>query len=186
MRQLTTMPAFDDALITSGLTELAALRSRTPVPSLDPGELFYQRDRYAPPDRLVLIQADPPRWSLFADVERKLNALLRLSAGWDGRRAESITVAAAGAAVQVIGELTTSTSVFPQLFPLSDGGITIGWRVAGDEIEIEVDARGESIVLAVTADERTVAEGALDPVEPDGTLLATRQFLARMSARLAS
>jgi hypothetical protein len=185
MMQLTTA-APEDALGTSGLTKLPGLRSHRPTPSLDPGEVFYHRDRQAIPDRSVAIWSDPLRRPLFESVQRKINELLRLPRRWDGRSGEPITSAAVATGVQLIGTLTTPTSVPPQLFPLPDGGMTIGWRVAGDEIEIEIDAGGGAIVLAVTADERTVAEGSIDPVEPNDTTLETRRFLARMSARPAS
>jgi hypothetical protein len=148
MTQMTA-PAPADALVTSGLTRVVGLPSPRRRPSLDPDEAFYYRDPQAPPRRVVAIEADAERKSLFEEVQRKINQLLLLDRGWDTRHAEPITREAVEATVWLIHWLTTPTSAVPQFFPLPDGGLAIGWRVAGDEIEIEIDAQGQAIVLAV-------------------------------------
>lgn len=183
MTQMTT-PVSWSALLTSGLTKTVGLLLPRPRPGQDPAGALYRRDPQAPPQRVITIEVDPNRQSLFQEVERKINQLLLLERGWDTRNAEPITREAVETAVWLLHQLTTPTSAVPQLFPLSDGGLALGWRVAGDEIEIEIDAHGQAIVLAVTAAEQIIAEGTLDLLEPDTTMHDTRQFLARMSAHL--
>lgn len=177
------MTVLYDPMMTSGLTHRPVPSS--PLPTLDPAEAFYRRDLDAPPARRISIGVSGgPRPWFVDEVERKLNELLQLRAEWDGRRAQRITLDAVETVVALLEALTRPTSAAPQLFPLPDGGIEIGWRAAGDELEIEVDAVGVAHVLAVTADEETIAEGALDPIERDDRMVKTRAFLHHLSRRV--
>jgi hypothetical protein len=88
--------------------------------------------------------------------------------------------------VALLGVLTGPTSAPPQLFPLSDGGIELGWRAAGDELEIEVESTGNTHVLAVTAQDETIAEGPLDPLHFDEQMANTRAFLDRLSRQVSA
>ena len=175
----------DDQLKTSGLTRRPVPAPR--LPTLDPAELFYQRDLNAPPDRTISIQVTGgPRPWFVGYVEQKLNEFLRLPKGWDGRKAESVTIDAVETVVALLGVLTDPTSAPPQLFPLPDGGIELGWRAAGDELEIEVDSTGDTHVLAVTAEDETIAEGPLDPLHLDVQMANARAFLDRLSRRVSA
>jgi hypothetical protein len=175
----------DDQLRTSGLTRRPVPPPR--LPTLDPAELFYQRDLNAPPNRTISIQVmGGPRPWFVGYVEQRLNEFLRLSNGWDGRKAEPITIHAVETVVALLSVLTGPMSAAPQLFPLPDGGIELGWRAAGDELEIEINSSGDSHVLAVTAEDETIAEGPLDPLHLDVRIANTRAFLDRLSRQVAA
>ncbi len=115
------------------------------------------------------------------DIERKINRLLELPAGWDGRRATRTTVPAVGATVRLLLALMTPQSLPVQLFPLPDGGIQVEWHVAGSSIEIDIDGKGEAFVTAETSEGRLIAEGDLDVNSLGGLMKDTRRFLSRMS-----
>ncbi len=118
-------------------------------------------------------------------IEAELNQLLELRAGWDGRRARPVTLAAVKSTVRVIDSLMNDGSAPPQLFPLPDGGVQIEWHVGGNSIEVEIDGGGEAHVLAQGSAGDIVAEGMIAPGEGGAQLLAARGFLQALSARLA-
>ncbi|MEV7136728.1 hypothetical protein [Streptomyces tauricus] len=74
----------------------------------------------------------------------KINKLLALPKGWDGYRAEPVTIEAGIAMVSVLFSVMDRRSLRPQLFPLANGGIQVEWHVGGSSIEIEVSADGHS------------------------------------------
>jgi len=115
------------------------------------------------------------------EIERKINRLLDLSAGWDGRRAACTTSTALTATLQVLLQLTTPDSLPVQLFPLPDGGIQIEWHISGNSLEIEVDGDGEAFVTAESSDGQIIAEGDLDSASTQGLMRNARKFLAHIS-----
>jgi hypothetical protein len=123
-------------------------------------------------------QSPPP---YIRDIEQKINRLLDLPAGWDRRRAACTTDRAVEATVAVLLGLMTPHSPPVQLFPLPDGGIQAEWHLAGNSIEIEIDAEGEPFVSAETSGGAPVAEGDLDVASQGGLMADTRRFLARLS-----
>jgi hypothetical protein len=129
-----------------------------------------------------------PRWNrpwFVQYVEAELNVLCALREGWDGHRAQPITINAIEGTVQVLGALMDQTSPPPQLFPLPDGGIQAEWHVAGNRIEIEIEGTGDAYLLADRSDGSTVAEGPATREDPEGAVAAARDFLRALAARLA-
>lgn len=111
-------------------------------------------------------------------------ALLELEPAWDGSRGKPLSVEAAGVAVQILIDVIPIERPSPQLVPLPSGGIQIEWHVAGNDLEIEIDAKGELHILAVTVDDETVIDREVSPVFLDLAMSEARRFLRRMSALL--
>lgn len=162
----------------SGLTSLDRI-----VPIPDPS-----RDaRLAPRARQISISAPrgDPQQRLADYLERTLNNLLALPAGWDGSRAKPLARDAVTGLIDALNRILQVNSALPQLFPLSDGGIQAEWLVGGNSIEIEITPHGEAFALATTAEGHSVAEGPLDGSHAD-TADQVREFLAELSARLTT
>lgn len=118
---------------------------------------------------------------LAAHTEEQVNSLLRLQAGWDGRRASPLTVEAVSSAVDLLFTLASDLSLAPQMFPLPDGGLQMEWH-AGRSIEIEVDATGAAHLLV--ADEGGILTNeALVPGD-QGLLARARRALEELSVSL--
>lgn len=133
----------------AGASTLSPSPRPTP-PSVSMGEDFYL---HGPPpvDQISIhvVAPDPTGrlgW-LASTIERQLNDLLRLRAGWDGRRARPPAHAAVVRAIEVFASFGEHV-LPPQLFPLPDGGVQLEWH-AGSSVEIEVDAKGDAHVLVV-------------------------------------
>jgi len=141
-----------------------------------------------PARRLTIDLAVVERWqrpALVQYIESKLNELLELRDGWDGRSARAVTVPVAEATVRLLAALMDESTAPPQFFPLPDGGLQVEWHVGGNSVEVEVDAQGEPHLLASTSDGTVIVEGVVALGEPDPRLLTARRFLQRLSARLA-
>ena len=169
----------------SGLT----LRPRPDrrLSAVEDAERLFAGFANGPPERVTVNIADGDPWSRpwWVDyVEAEFNALLALPQGWDGRRAGPVAIGAVETAIEVLAVLMNETSAPPQLFPLPDGGLELGWWVGGDEIEVEIAADGDVQMLAETAAGQTVAEGAVTLGRADASLEAVRTLLGDMSARL--
>jgi len=126
----------------------------------------------------VLPEMRPP---LVQHVERELNRLWLLPLHWDGRRAAQITFTAAQGAVKTLAALVTPESPPPQFFPLPDGGVQVEWLIAGNSIEIEVEADGAIQVLAMNTAGDVVTEGELGQAESAGVMTVTRRFLGELT-----
>lgn len=132
-----------------------------------------------------------PQWNLtpFArdrllENAQQILSFLQLESAWDGRRGNPLSIEAAGVAVQILLDVVSIERPSPQLIPLPSGGIQIEWHVAGNDLEIEIDSKGEIHILAITAADETVIDREVSPVFLDSALSETRRFLRRMSALL--
>lgn len=180
---------------TSALADYPAASSLTQRPLPEPERSTIAITPYLPADRasqparrLTIDVSGVERWQRPAFVqyiESKLNELLKLRDGWDGRRARAVTVSAAEATVRLLAALMDESTAPAQFFPLPDGGLQVEWHVGGNSVEVEVDAQGEPHLLASTSDGTTIVEGVIALGEPDPRLLMARRFLQRLSAQLA-
>lgn len=167
----------------SGLT-----RSPQPAPqppSVETGDDFLHRRQKAGVRHLVLEVPGSwarPRWVDY--VEAALNQLVALPAGWDGRRAQPITIAAVEGVVHMLSLVMGERTAAPQLFPLPDGGIQAEWHIGGNAIEVEVDGAGEAHVLADLVGGKPVAEGVVALDSGDATMATVRRFLTEISSQL--
>jgi hypothetical protein len=135
--------------------------------------------------------AAPLRWAdpwdrLLEAVAFDLVRLQDLRPGWDGRRARRVTPEAMRSTLEILGRILNVNSEPPQVFPLPTGGIQLEWLAGGDEIEIEIDSSGASRVLAESTTGNTIAEGDLDPSQPDGLIAVVAEFLTELSAHVAA
>jgi hypothetical protein len=94
-------------------------------------------------------------------AEKNLNELLALRPGWDGYRAPEVADSSVEAAVEVLDCFMSDGLEFPDLFPLSDGGIQIEWHAGDIDIEVEVSPDRDAFVLATDRNENVLAEGEL-------------------------
>jgi hypothetical protein len=122
------------------------------------------------------------RPALIQHFERELNRLWVLPAHWDGRHAAQLTFAAAQGAVTMLASLVTFESPPPQFFPLPDGGVQVEWLIAGNSIEIEVEADGAVHVLAMNAAGDVVSEGEPAFLEAAEVVPTVRRFLGELTA----
>ena len=155
------------------------------LPATDAAEEFYRHNPADPPTRSIRIDVGDAsnasqRW-LAAYVERQINNLLGLPAGWDGYRGRPLAEAAVESAVLTLFEIAGDWSLAPQIFPLADGGIQMEWHVGGNSLEIEIDAIGEVHVLSVNSRGAVELEGV--PADTSGLeLRVARDTLNRLSA----
>lgn len=82
----------------------------------------------------------PPPWLL--PVERALQELFELPAGWDGRLAARVSEVAVAGCVEVLSRTMAEHSPAPQLVPLPDGGLQAEWHADGHDVEIEITGTG--------------------------------------------
>jgi hypothetical protein len=176
-----------DRPVAAGLT--LSPQAQAPPPGLQAAEDFYLRGSDRQFDRTIEIRVrardgNLRRTWLAAHMEDRLNALLRLRLGWDGYRAQPLSMDAVEAAVDVLFGMADDLSLPPQLFPLPDGGIQMEWHADGEDLEIEVDPAGSAHVLATDASGLVVVDAELAPSRPQ-TQHAARKALHRLSERLA-
>ncbi|MFI6282096.1 hypothetical protein [Streptomyces sp. NPDC050988] len=111
----------------------------------------------------------------------KINKLLALPKGWDGHRAEPVTIEAGIAMLSVLFSVMERRSLQPQLFPLASGGIQVEWHVSGSSIEIEVAADGHSGCALADGGEEAEMEFGI-PILRD-ELAEFRRILMRFSTQ---
>lgn len=156
------------------------------VASLQAAEDFYLQGPR--PTRQIAIQVGGLDGSLrrtwvATHMEQRVNELLQLRPGWDGRGAQPPTDEAVEATIGVLFAVTDDLSLPPQVFPLPDGGLQLEWH-AGASVEIEVDGEGSAHVLATDEVGRIVLNGEMEPV--DETLLGiVRDTIHHLTVRLA-
>lgn len=156
-------------------------------PDRQAAEDFYQKGA-SPSRRAVTIRAVGPDGSLRSDwlasyMESHINELLKLGPGWDGHRANPLTIEAVDTAVAVIARTSTDLTVPPFVFPLPDGGLQIEWHAGSESVEVEVDAEGDAHLLVTDAAGAIVVNAELPPDDAGG-FAAARQAVERLSARL--
>ena len=156
------------------------------VPDLVSAEGFYLEG--AVPTRQIQIRVGGPdgnpRVSWLASyMEERINELLRLRPGWDGRRALPSTDHAVGSAIGLLFRLADDVSLPPQVFPLPDGGLQLEWH-AGASLEVEIDPMGDAHMLATDDRGAITLNGELEP--GNETLLALAAAMLReLSLRVA-
>lgn len=118
---------------------------------------------------------------------RSLGKLVRfrsLDEAWDGRQGKPLSPEAALVAVRVLIDVAAVERPTPQLVPLPSGGVQVEWHVGGNDLEIEVDAKGDLHVLAVTPTDEVAIDREVSPVFFDSAMIDVRRFLNRMSRQL--
>lgn len=137
------------------------------------------------PHRELMIYAEGeylPGW--FNDhLNLELNPLFALPSGWDGYTADEVTIEAVREMVGVLFVAVGKTTVPPQFFPLSDGGLQAEWHIDGNDIEIEVDGAGSAYVLATRSAGETVADAEIRANADDPHLQDVAAFLNELSER---
>lgn len=113
-----------------------------------------------------------PRW--LPRFIARLNELLSLESGWDGRSAPDIQPWAVEAAIKAVGSLPVEIAE-PNVVPTPVGGLQLEWQHGPFDIEVEVSPDGTS-VEAYVVDTRNGADDF-------GELLA---MLPRLSSILTS
>lgn len=131
------------------------------------------------PNRVLSIQvneAAAPMVGLAVVVERQLNELLAMRAGWNEGRGAALSDVAVKVAVPMVFEILRDQALAPQLFPLPDGGLQFEWHIEGSSIEVEVEPDGSAFAVAETRDREIEIEEDVD----DSTLAKLHAFLGRI------
>ncbi len=118
-------------------------------------------------------------------LDRELNRLFALPAGWDDPSAEEVTLEAVRGAVSVLAAVAGEATPPPQLFPLRDGGIQVEWHVGGNDIEIEVNGAGEAYVFAARSGGQTIADGEIGANTEASPLREVAAFLDELGTGLS-
>ena len=178
------MTATDMIAAPGAMTTRGALQRLVREQSADSFTLHDLSSRSRRQGQIITHGQPRPLWADAA--ERQLNELLALEPGWDGYRAREVADTAVEATVEVLDRFMNEALEFPDLFPLSDGGIQIEWHADGVDIEIEVSREGDAFVLATGPDDTVLAEGEL--FGPEGSrhrrdlASALHTFLAQLAA----
>lgn len=78
----------------------------------------------------------------------RLNELLALPSGWDGRSAPGIQLWAVEAAIQAVGNLPVEIAE-PNVVPTPIGGLQLEWQHGPFDIEVEISPDGTSVEVYV-------------------------------------
>ena len=126
------------------------------------GDFYVKRAKPNGPERRVEIMARQNQSRLASYMEQRLNHLLHLKPGWDGRRSVPPTDASVKASVRILLAIADDSVLPPYVVPLSDGGLQLEWHVADHGIEIEIDNGGAVHVLEINAQGETVMNDDLE------------------------
>jgi hypothetical protein len=190
------MTALDDRRpVASGLTNMP--KPPPELPAVDSARQFYLHGSRAAGTvvwhghraaaGLVYYSApEPDRLARLINwVARELTRMRELQPGWDGHRAVPITEEAVNGTVRALADVLDEDSEPPQFFPLPDGGIQVEWY-ADDDIEVEIDGKGEAHALVTAANGDIIVEGTFDPHEASDVVVGVARFLKTFSARVAA
>jgi len=89
------------------------------------------------------------------EAYRKLAELEVLPQGWDRYRASPIDRRALQVVEEYLDRLREyDDATIPQIFPLTNGGVQLEWRIRGIEIDAWVDATGQTKLPSVCTFDR--------------------------------
>lgn len=119
----------------------------------------------------------PAAW--FLPVERALQELIELPAGWDGRRVSRVSEAAVVGCVKVLSRAMPVESPVPQLVPLPDGGLQAEWHADG---HIEITGTGAVHAFAGEPDGTVLVDEEWDGVPDEQRSVVVHEALTRLTA----
>ena len=90
--------------------------------------------------RLDVFEEEPPTW--FWRLVAEANTLLQLPPGWNSHNAAPVPPDAAATALDIVVRALLDGAPYPQITPLSSGGLQIEWHEPDMEIEVSVDRQG--------------------------------------------
>jgi hypothetical protein len=136
--------------------------------------------------RGVLVQPPFDRGAQATDLAEyatdRLNDLLALDAGWDGRKAQPVSDAAVTAAVEALFAVGVGLRLWPQFVPLPSGGLQLEWH-AVTSVEITAERDGSLDVLMTDESDEIVLNDRFDL--DSGDVDVVRHQLELMDKRLA-
>lgn len=125
-------------------------------------------------------RVSPAAW--FQPVERALQELIELPAGWDGRRASRVSEAAVVGCVKVLSRAMPVDFPVPRLVPLPDGGLQAEWHADGHGVEIEITGTGALHAFAGEPDGTVLVDEEWDGVPNEQRSVVVHEALTRLTA----
>ncbi len=133
---------------------------------------------------LDLTRYSPVTQRALAQSIERLNQILELDSGWDGRGGQQVALNTAFNAVAFVGLLAGSDApAAPSIFPLGNGGLQLEWLISGHELEIELHPSGPMHALGVDVDDVVRVDEDLSAENMSG-LYRTQQYLREISKAL--
>lgn len=83
-----------------------------------------------------------------AAVEKRLQALSELKAGWDGANGRAVHSASLVHASRIAQQALRAGLAGPELFPVPDGGVQFEWSVGPVGLELEIEPCSRAMVFA--------------------------------------
>lgn len=130
---------------------------------------------YTPELELNSIQIYNSQWSSVTPIygissslrqaQRKVNELSKLPENWDTYGSSPPRPAAIEKALRILSLVNRQGFVFPQIFPVSGGGLQLEWQSETRELELEILPTGVMEYLIVD-EQRIMKEGSL-PTQDD-------------------
>ncbi len=116
-------------------------------------------------------------------ITRQITSLLELPEKWDGEKAQHVSEIAAQRAASITYLVSGDYADLAQFFPTPIGGIQVEWFVNGNELEIEIDNKGNAFVASVDEKGTTLFEQEFSL--NDVTILKKiKQEIERLSLKL--
>lgn len=174
------MMTLEQAGISNGLTTLPPISVTLPTPVVGSAAGLPRVVLSVP----GLDHWNRPRYVLY--LERELNRVALLSAGWDGAKARAVTDAALREVARILGLLVGDDTLLPQVFPLVDGGIQVEWHAGGDSVEVEIEGDGSVGVFAGRRSGETLLDGTPGEDLPQDWQRLLRTFLQEMASNVCA
>ncbi|MGH9427978.1 MAG: hypothetical protein ACRD2L_16970 [Terriglobia bacterium] len=174
--------------VSTGTSNFALATVVTSSPAPDASLIvsdFIRRSRARRPMRLRLTEGPIPGTShtLMQSIQ-SLSRLRQLEKNWDGVSAKMLTDDACETALRLLVALAMPAPPSAQLVPLTDGGVQLEWHVAGNDVEIEIDPKGDIHAFIAASDNAIVLNRELPPSLLPTIISEIKRYLTKMSRLL--
>jgi hypothetical protein len=96
-----------------------------------------------------------PAW--LKEIYDRISTLEKLEENWDSYGGLPVAAAAISRVRVLLSNLDIEDMPTPHVAPLPDGGVGLQWRVAGRDLEIEIEPNGETHYLQTKVGTESVA-----------------------------
>lgn len=135
-----TVPLVDSSASVEAFPHVYALKSE---------DIYIKVAGYSLPQH----ELTPPRW--IGEATRRCAELLRLNPNWDSYGAEKISPSIIRTVLLILVKLMKENTPFPDLVPISSGGVQIEWHINNVDLELEVLSPLRFVAYYLSQDDKT-------------------------------